>query len=231
VGGGGTIRLCEGEVRIRNTASRALGNRNHQIGCMWRDSFTSGRCGGGAWASARVSESKYLGASAAFFERMSLTVGIDPPNTALAHSRIVCGSSTRIKARRIGIAVEAHEAEERAAHAAALNPGHEMVRLPGIEVPVSRANDGTVIIEQGGKPTTARSVRGYLARAFGDHLDEVRVAMEAHAASRAPEELNRIGFRLYEGFRPDVARGSEGWGAKGMLHVDRIHTAAGPGGA
>jgi hypothetical protein len=63
------------------------------------------------------------------------------------------------------------------------------------------------------------------ARAFGDRLGEVREAMEALAASLPPEELNRVGFRLYERFRPDVATGAEGWGAKGELRIERIQSA------
>ncbi len=45
-------------------------------------------------------------------------------------------------------------------------------------------------------------------------LCEARAAMEGLAATLAPEELNRIGFRLYEGSRPDVPQGAEGWGAQ-----------------
>ena len=32
------------------------------------------------------------------------------------------------------------------------------------------------------------------------------------AASLPPDELSRVGFRLYERFRPDVPDGVEGWG-------------------
>jgi hypothetical protein len=34
--------------------------------------------------------------------------------------------------------------------------------------------------------------------------------MEALAASLPPEALNRVGFRLYERFRPDVPEGAQG---------------------
>jgi hypothetical protein len=34
-------------------------------------------------------------------------------------------------------------------------------------------------------------------------------------ASLPPEELNRVGFRLYERFWPEVPEGAQGWGAKG----------------
>lgn len=46
--------------------------------------------------------------------------------------------------------------------------------------------------------------------------------MEALAATLQPEELNRVGFRLYERFRPDVPVGAEGWGAKGELRIERV---------
>jgi len=51
--------------------------------------------------------------------------------------------------------------------------------------------------------------------------------METVAASLPPEELNRIGFRLYERFRPDVPDGAQGWGAKGELRIERIRSAVG----
>lgn len=38
--------------------------------------------------------------------------------------------------------------------------------------------------------------------------------MEELAGRYDPAELNRIGFRLYEGFRPDVPAGAEGWGVR-----------------
>ena len=61
-----------------------------------------------------------------------------------------------------------------------------------------------------------------LARAFGDRLGEVRNAMEALAAALPPDELDRVGFRLYERFRPEVPEGVEGWGAKAELRIERI---------
>jgi hypothetical protein len=54
-----------------------------------------------------------------------------------------------------------------------------------------------------------------MAKAFGDHLDGVRQAMDELASRFEPAELNRIGFRrLYEKFRPDVPYGNEGWGKR-----------------
>ena len=46
--------------------------------------------------------------------------------------------------------------------------------------------------------------------------------MQELAGRYEPVELNRIGFRLYDRFRPDVPYGSEGWGAKAMLDIEKI---------
>jgi len=59
-------------------------------------------------------------------------------------------------------------------------------------------------------------------KVFGARLAEVRTAMETLAARYDPVELNRIGFRLYENFRPDVPSGNEGWAAKAVLEIERI---------
>ena len=40
------------------------------------------------------------------------------------------------------------------------------------------------------------------------------------------DELNTVGFRLYERFRPEVPEGVEGWGAKALLDIGRIKGAA-----
>ena len=50
--------------------------------------------------------------------------------------------------------------------------------------------------------------------------------MRRLAESLPPEELNRVGFRLYERFRPEVPPGVQGWGAKGVLDLARIEAAA-----
>jgi hypothetical protein len=132
------------------------------------------------------------------------------PDTALTLGRFVAGSSARAKARRLGIIDEVQDAEERRIRAAALKPRRQIIRLLGREVPVLAAPDGTLRAEDDGKPASSKSVHTYIARAFGDRLPEVRAAMEGLAAALSPEELNRLGFRLYERFRPDVPDGAQG---------------------
>jgi hypothetical protein len=150
-----------------------------------------------------------------------------PPDTALTLGRAVAGSSARAKARRLGIIDEKQDAEERHARAAELKPRRQTVRLLGRDIPVIPADDGTLRAEDDGKPASAKSVHSYIARAFGDRLADARAAMEGLATSLPPEELNRVGFRLYEQFRPDVPEGAQGWGAKGELRLDRIAHARG----
>ncbi len=91
--------------------------------------------------------------------------------------------------------------------------------------PSCRGDDGTLRADDSGKPASARSVQSYVAKAFGDRLDEARGAMEALAASLPPEELKRVGFRLYKRFRPEVPAGAEGCGAKGELRDERLQSA------
>jgi len=150
-----------------------------------------------------------------------------PSDTALTLGRFVAGSSARAKARRLGIVDEAQEAAERNAAVAGLKPKVLTVRLLGRDILVLASADGMLRAEDRGKPASAKSVQSYITRAYGDRLGEARAAMETLAASLPPEELNWVGFRLYERFRPDVPEGAPGWGAKGELRVERIGGAAG----
>jgi hypothetical protein len=97
-----------------------------------------------------------------------------PPDTALTLGRFVAGSSARAKARSLGMADEAQDATEWREHAAALKPKRQVVRLLGRDVPVLPADDGTLRADDNGKPASARGVRSYMMRAFGERLDDAR---------------------------------------------------------
>lgn len=148
-----------------------------------------------------------------------------PSDTALTLGRFVAGSSARAKARSLRITDEPQDATDRRERAAAVIPQRQVVHLLGRDVPVVPADDGTMRANDKGQPASARGVRSCIMRAFGDRLGEVREAMEALAASLPPEELNSVGFRPYERFRPDAPAGAEGWGAKGQLRLERIRSA------
>jgi hypothetical protein len=51
--------------------------------------------------------------------------------------------------------------------------------------------------------------------------------MEELAASIDADELTRSAYSLYEAFRPEVPAGVRGWGAAGVLNLERIRRAAG----
>ncbi len=95
----------------------------------------------------------------------------------------------------------------------------------GRRVRVLATNDGEIRAEDHGKAASERPTLAYVRRAFGDNLNAVRAAMEALAESYPPDELNRIGFHLYERFRPEAPEGVSGWGAKGELKPERIRNA------
>jgi hypothetical protein len=146
-------------------------------------------------------------------------------DAAFTLGRAVAGSSAQMKGRALGIYEPSEEppskvAEERREHLK-LDEGFG-VRLLGRTVPAIRTPDGIRAMEKDFRPASAASVGRYLASKFGDHLDEVRAAMEQLAASLSPEELNRHGFALYEAFRPAIPAGARGWGATGELDLERI---------
>ena len=147
-----------------------------------------------------------------------------PPDTALSLAKAVAGGAARAKARRLGISEEGDQAKDR--HDAAPAKRQETAQLLGRKIKLAHDKDGVVLADDGsGKASPAKPVEAYVAKALGDHLAEVRKAMEALAAKHEPEELNRIGFRLYEHFRPEVPPDVKGWGAKGVLDLEKIRSA------
>lgn len=146
-----------------------------------------------------------------------------PRETALSLASAVAGTAARAKARRLGIADERDRGKDAPAHTGS----RETTRLLGRDVPLAHDGDGVVLADAGGgKPAPPAPVAAYVAKAFGKRLAEAREAMEALAGRFEPDELNRIGFRLYEAFRPEVPADVPGWGAKGELDLRKIRDAA-----
>jgi hypothetical protein len=147
-----------------------------------------------------------------------------PADTALTLGRAVAGSAARIKARNIG---REERKSDRDADTAKLRSDHVTapVFLLGKTIRLLPTTDGELRAEDGEQPADPMAVQRYLTKAFGDHLDEVRQAMDELASRYEPAELNRIGFRLYEKFRPDVPYGNEGWGKRAVLDVEMIRAA------
>jgi hypothetical protein len=67
---------------------------------------------------------------------------VGSPVTALTLGRFVADSSARVKARRLGLADETKEAEERRVRAVELKPQRQPIRFLGRDMPVLPAADG-----------------------------------------------------------------------------------------
>ena len=144
-----------------------------------------------------------------------------PADTALTLGRAVAGSAARVKARAIG-------REERKADRDADTPQLAEIHvtapafLLGKTIRLLPDANGELRAADGDRAADPAAVERYLVKAFGGRLAEVRTAMEMLAARYEPAELNRIGFKLYEKFRPDVPPGNAGWAAKAVLEVEKI---------
>ncbi len=143
-------------------------------------------------------------------------------DAAITLGRAVAGSSARVKARAIGL----EEARKDTGPQGAAKPSpQQTVSLLGRDLPVVEQNGSAYALDHG-KPASLRPAHAYVEKAFGEHLPAVRRAMEALADSLPADELNRVGFRLYERFRPAVPAGAAGWGKKGVLDLKLIENAS-----
>ena len=136
----------------------------------------------------------------------------------------MAGTAARAKARRLGITEERDHGTD--AKAAGPARTQDTAQLLGKKIRLTCDANGVVLAEGEGKPAPAAPVQAYVTKAFGEHLAAVRKAMEDLAAQHEPEELNRVGFRLYEAFRPEVPSDVKDWDAKGMLDLAKIRDAA-----
>jgi len=142
-------------------------------------------------------------------------------DAAITLGRAVAGSSARVKARAIGLE---NKHEEGGVRATVKPAPWQTVHLLGRDVPVVEQKGSQYALDHD-KPAAPRPAHSYVEKAFGEHLPTVRRTMEVLADSLPPEELNRIGFRLYEHFRPEVPGGAAGWGKKGVLDLKQIENA------
>jgi hypothetical protein len=139
--------------------------------------------------------------------------------------RAVAGLNAAAKARSLGIAKRREKPAREKPTQAKASGDLLAVPLCNRMVPAVRTRDGLRATSDG-KPTAPDSVHRYLEKHFGDALDPVRAAMRALASSRSKDELAEEAFALYESFRPGIPRGVRGWGAKGVLDLERIRALA-----
>ena len=150
-----------------------------------------------------------------------------PWETALTCGQAVAGMTAYSKGVRLGIYAPP---EERPHEPAVPKPpgvtgNIREVHLLGRRVRVGDTDAGPRAIAKGELVQPA-SVERYLAGKFGGHLAAARSAMTQLAKALPPRELAERAFQLYEEFRPEVPPGERGWGAKGVLDLDRITSMA-----
>lgn len=139
--------------------------------------------------------------------------------------RAMAGMNAASKARHLGLT---HPSDKAAAERkpAAAKPGALVpVELCGRIITAMKTPDGLRAVK-GGRPDDPASVHRYLESKFGDALDNAREAMTTLAKSLPKHELAARAFELYEGFRPAIPSGTRGWGAKGVLDLDRVRSLA-----
>lgn len=148
-----------------------------------------------------------------------------PAETAETLGRAVAGMNAQSKGQRLGIFEPQKEPSDKQDEAEKENraPRGELktVRLLGRQVPVLDTQDG-LRAEENGKAMSPAAVERYLQQKFKEDLPEVRQAMKTLAESFGPQELEKRAFDLYEEFRPEVPEGKRGWGAAGLLDLNKI---------
>ncbi len=146
-------------------------------------------------------------------------------DAALTLGKSVAGLNAQSKGQRLGIyekPKDQHAETARKPH----KPAEEFsVPILGRSVPVVQTPQGVRATTKG-KPLDPTGVQQYLEQKFGQDLNDVRAALQKLAKAYEPEELAAKAYTLYEQFRPTIPEGTKGWGAKGELDLDTIHTLA-----
>ena len=91
----------------------------------------------------------------------------------------------------------------------------------GRSLPAVVTADGLRAVERG-RPADPEGARRYLQGKFGEAMAPAERALRELAAAYPPDRLDVEAYRLYERFRPTVAKGKAGWGAQGELDLDKI---------
>ena len=143
---------------------------------------------------------------------------------ALSLGKCLAGLNAQSKGRSLGIYGPPKGLEGRARKKPGL--GKEFrVELCGRPLPAVRTQEGVRALVKD-KPIEPESAERYLEAKFGDELEPVRKAMALLARSLSVKELKEQAYSLYEKFRPEIPRGTAGWGAKGKLDLRVIRSLA-----
>jgi len=140
---------------------------------------------------------------------------------ALTIGKAVAGQTAHKKGTRLGIYEPTPKAIKEARVAKRNEAGVAYLSFMGRDLPMLNTDDG-LRAANADKPIKPESVEKYFQSKFGEALDEVTEAMQSLAKSRQPKQLSSDAFKLYMQFRPDVAAGKKGWGARGTLSLSLI---------
>ena len=145
-------------------------------------------------------------------------------DAALTLGKAVAGLNAQAKGRMLGIYSTPKPAHRGAPKKVGLGEDF-WLDVCGRPVPAKQTAGGVRAVVKD-KPIDPASVDKYLAGKFGDGLEPARDALAALAAAFEPEELKDFAWDLYEKFRPEIPPGRRGWGAKGVLDLDRVRALA-----
>lgn len=145
--------------------------------------------------------------------------------TALTLGKAVAGLNAQSKGRKLGIYEEKSEEEKDRGKKKEAAPKLEFIEILGRGVPAVKTPQGLRAAVDG-KPIYAESVETYLKQRFGEDFEAARAALEKLAKAYTPKQLESKAYDLYEKFRPEIPEGKKGWGAKGELDLDYIHSLA-----
>ena len=146
-------------------------------------------------------------------------LGFDAP-AALTLGKALAGYTAQAKGRLLGIY---HPRESEASQESKDEPEADLVfvNLMGRSLPALMTPEGVRAVERS-HPSDPQAVRRYLQGKFGEALAPAERAMRLLAASYPAERLDVEAYALYERFRPAVEKGKRGWGAEGVLDLEKI---------
>jgi hypothetical protein len=139
---------------------------------------------------------------------------------ALTLGKALAGYTAQSKGQLLGI-YHPRDPAERQKPATDGEPDLVFVALMGRSLPALITPDGLRAAERG-RAADPEGVRRYLRGKFGDNLRSVEQAMRRLAESYPADRLEAEAYGLYERFRPAVEKGKRGWGAEGVLDLDKI---------
>jgi len=139
---------------------------------------------------------------------------------ALTLGKALAGYTAQAKGQLLGI-YHPQESGPAKKLEGATEPDLVFVNLMGRALPALITPDGVRAAERG-RAADPEAVRRYLQGKFGEALAPSEAAMRRLAASYPPDRLDLEAYGLYERFRPVVEKGKRGWGAEGVLDLDKV---------